>query len=96
MACVYIDSRIAFLTHMSQYAGCRIVFFDAGVYYVTDTIAIPAGTQVAGEAWSVILGGGRNFQSQDNPRVVVQAGIAGSEGVLEISDIVFATAGPGK
>lgn len=79
-----------------QYAGCKIIFFDAGVYYVTDTITIPAGTQIVGEAWSVVLGGGSNFQSQTNPHVVVQAGTAGSEGVLEISDMLFSTAGPSK
>lgn len=79
-----------------QYAGCKIIFFDGGVYYVTNTITIPAGTQIVGEGWPVILGGGSNFQSQTSPRVVVQAGTAGSEGILEISDIVFATAAPGK
>lgn len=84
------------ITLVSQYAGCMLIFFDAGVYYVTDTISIPAGTQIVGEAWSTILAGGSNFQSQMNPRVVVQAGVAGSEGVLEISDVIFATAGPGE
>lgn len=82
--------------YVSQYAGCKIIFFDAGVYYVTDTITIPAGTQVVGEVWPVILAGGIKFQYQTKPRVVVQAGAAGSEGVLEISDILFATVGPGK
>ena len=81
---------------VSQYAGCMIIFFDAGVYYVTDTITIPAGAQIVGEAWSVILAGGSKFNSQSNPQVVVQAGTSGSEGVLEISDIVFSTAGPGE
>ncbi|KAG9310411.1 glycoside hydrolase family 55 protein [Chiua virens] len=88
------DDTAAIRNIFNQYAGCKIIFFDAGVYYVTDTISIPAGTQVVGEAWSVILGGGSNFQSQANPRVVVQAGTAGSQGILEISDIVFATVGP--
>lgn len=44
----------------------------------------------------MILGGGGNFQSQTNPRVVVQAGTAGSQGVLEISDLILSTAGPGQ
>lgn len=88
------DDTSAIQKVFNQYAGCMIIFFDAGVYYVTDTITIPAGTQIVGEAWSVILGGGSNFQSQTNPRAVVQAGSAGSQGVLEISDIVFSTAGP--
>lgn len=80
----------------SQYDGCMIIFFDAGVYYVTDTITIPAGTQIVGEAWSVILAGGSNFQDQNNPVPVIQAGAAGSEGLMEISDMLFSTAGPGE
>lgn len=80
----------------TQYAGCMIIFFDAGVYYVTDTITIPAGTQIVGEAWSVILAGGSNFQDQDNPLPVIQAGTVGSEGTMEISDMLFSTAGPGE
>ncbi|KAF9235735.1 glycoside hydrolase family 55 protein [Melanogaster broomeanus] len=71
------DDTAAIQNVFDQYAGCKIIFFDAGIYYVTDTIGIPAGTQIVGEAW-----------------VVVQAGAPNSEGVLEISDIVFSTAGP--
>jgi glucan 1,3-beta-glucosidase len=81
---------------VTQFAGCKIIFFDAGVYYVTNTITIPAGTQIVGEAWSVILAGGRNFQSQTNPRPVIRAGTAGSKGAMEISDLLLTTAGPGK
>ncbi|KAG6373189.1 glycoside hydrolase family 55 protein [Boletus reticuloceps] len=88
------DDTAAIQNVFNQYAGCKIIFFDAGVYYVTDTITIPAGTQIVGEAWTVILGGGSNFQSQTNPRVVVQAGTPGSQGIMEISGILFSTAGP--
>ncbi|KAF8549344.1 glycoside hydrolase family 55 protein [Imleria badia] len=88
------DDTAAIQNVFNQYAGYKIIFFDAGVYYVTNTITIPTGTQIVGEAWPVILGGGTKFQSQTNPRVVVQAGTAGSQGVLEISDIILSTAGP--
>lgn len=79
-----------------QYSGCKIIFFDAGTYIVTSTLTIPAGTQIIGEGWSVIAGKGTNFQSQTSPQVVVQAGAASSQGVLEISDMIFTTIGPGK
>ncbi|KAF8439368.1 glycoside hydrolase family 55 protein [Boletus edulis BED1] len=88
------DDTAAIQNVFNQYAGCKIIFFDAGVYYVTDTITIPAGTQIVGEAWTVILGGGSNFQSQTNPRVVIQVGTPGSQGIMEISGILFSTAGP--
>jgi len=81
---------------LSKYAGCKIIFFDAGTYYVTDTITIPAGTQIVGEAWSVIMAGGSAFSDQNNPRVVIKAGGDSSDGILEISDMLFTTAGPGN
>ncbi|KAF9068659.1 exo-beta-1,3-glucanase [Rhodocollybia butyracea] len=77
-----------------QFSGCAIIFFDAGTYIVTSTLKIPAGTQMVGEAWSVIAGKGSAFQNQASPQVVVQVGAAGSSGIMEISDIVFTTVGP--
>jgi glucan 1,3-beta-glucosidase len=79
-----------------QCANRKIIFLDAGTYIVTDTLTIPAGTRVVGEAWSVIAGRGPAFQDQHNPRVVVRVGEKGSTGVAEISDIIFSTVGPGE
>lgn len=62
---------------------------------MTSTLKIPAGTQMVGEAWSVIMGSGSNFENQNSPQVVVQAGAPNSVGTLEISDVVFSTRGPG-
>ncbi|EGO27229.1 glycoside hydrolase family 55 protein [Serpula lacrymans var. lacrymans S7.9] len=81
-------------TIFAEYSGRYIIFFDAGVYKVTSTINIPPGSRVVGEAWSVIMGGGPYFQDQHDPHVVVQVGSKGSEGIIEITDIVFATRGP--
>ena len=61
----------------------------------TDTIQIPAGTQIVGEAWPVILGAGSSFNDQNNPKPVVQVGASGSTGTVEISGILFKTRGPG-
>ncbi|KAG1814274.1 glycoside hydrolase family 55 protein [Suillus subaureus] len=90
----HTDDTAAIQSVLNEYAGCKIIFFDAGTYHVTDTITIPAGTQIVGEAWSVIMAGGSAFSDQKNPRAVIQAGAASSQGVLEISDMVFTTAGP--
>lgn len=65
------------------------------MYFITDTLKIPAGTQMVGEGWSVIMGGGSAFADINNPTVMVQAGAPGSSGILEITDIVFTTQGPG-
>ena len=78
-----------------QFSGCKIIFFDAGTYFITGTLTIPAGTQMVGEAWSVIMGGGAAFSDQTNPTVMVRVGEPGSEGIVEITDILFSTQGPG-
>ncbi|TFK54506.1 exo-beta-1,3-glucanase [Heliocybe sulcata] len=88
------DDTAALKNIFATYAGCKIIFFDAGVYVVTSTITIPAGTQIVGEAWSVIMGSGSAFQNQNSPEAVVRVGDTNSQGVLEISDILFTTRGP--
>jgi hypothetical protein len=93
MGCLCCCAKCRF-SHQ-QFAGCKLIFFDAGTYYITDTLTIPAGSQVAGEAWSVMLGGGPNFQDEENPKVMVRAGEPYCTGILEITDIVFSTVAPG-
>jgi glucan 1,3-beta-glucosidase len=88
------DDTAALKAIFAAYAGCKIIFFDAGTYIVTSTIQIPAGTQIVGEAWSVIAGKGAAFQNVNSPIPVVQVGAPGSSGVAEISDIIFSTVGP--
>jgi glucan 1,3-beta-glucosidase len=36
------------------------------------------------------------FQDQHNPKVMVRVGEDNSEGVVEITDIIFSTVGPGQ
>ncbi|EGN92987.1 glycoside hydrolase family 55 protein [Serpula lacrymans var. lacrymans S7.3] len=88
------DDTEAIRKVFEKYAGCKIIFFDAGTYYITDTIDIPGGSRVVGEAWSVILAGGEKFSDQLHPHVAVRVGEAYERGVAEISDIIFSTVGP--
>ncbi|KAF5373032.1 hypothetical protein D9758_001642 [Tetrapyrgos nigripes] len=88
------DDTAALQAVFDKFAGCKIIFFDAGTYIVTSTLRIPAGTQMIGEGWSVISGKGSAFQNQYNPQVVVQVGAPDSQGVVEITDIIFSTVGP--
>ena len=92
----YTDDTAALQAWIDADWGCKLLYLDSGTYLVSDTITIPAGTQILGEVWSTILGYGSAFQDQNNPKVVVKVGEEGSSGVLEISDIVFGTRGPGK
>ncbi|KAF7311538.1 hypothetical protein MKEN_01056200 [Mycena kentingensis (nom. inval.)] len=88
------DDTAALRSIFAQFSGCKIIFFDAGTYIVSDTLQIPAGTQMVGEAWSVIAGKGSRFQNINAPVPVVQIGAPGSSGIMEISDILFSTIGP--
>ncbi|OCH86564.1 exo-beta-1,3-glucanase [Obba rivulosa] len=88
------DDTAALQAIFNQFSGCNIIFFDAGTYLISNTLTIPAGTQMVGEAWSVIMGGGSAFQDQSNPTVMVKVGNSGDEGIVEITDIIFATQGP--
>ncbi|KAG1858446.1 glycoside hydrolase family 55 protein [Suillus subalutaceus] len=88
------DDTEAINAVLAKYAGCYIIYFDAGIYKVTSTIQVPAGTRIVGEAWTQIMGAGLNFNNQEDPNVVVQVGTPGSQGITEITDIVFTTQGP--
>ncbi|KAG2149369.1 glycoside hydrolase family 55 protein [Suillus clintonianus] len=88
------DDTEAIKSVLAKYAGCYIIYFDAGIYKVTSTIQVPAGTRIVGEAWTQIMGAGSYFNNQEDPNVVVQVGTPGSQGVTEITDIVFTTQGP--
>jgi glucan 1,3-beta-glucosidase len=83
------DDTTAIQNFINKYWGCKILFFDAGTYYVTNTITIPTGTIIVGEVWTTVIGGGSNFSDQNNPRAVIKVGNAGDKGVVEISDMVF-------
>ncbi|KAM5534110.1 hypothetical protein V8D89_012291 [Ganoderma adspersum] len=88
------DDTAALQAVFDEFAGCKLIFVDHGTYLITDTLKIPPGTQVVGEVWSVFLGAGHKFSDQANPRVVVQVGEQGDTGIVEISDIIFATQAP--
>lgn len=83
------DDTTAVQNFINTYWGCKILFFDAGTYRVTNTITIPTGSIVVGEIWTTIIGDGANFADQTNPRAVVSVGKAGETGNTEISDMVF-------
>ncbi|KAH9935646.1 pectin lyase fold/virulence factor [Fomitopsis serialis] len=89
------DDTSAIQTAINNYWGCYILYFDAGIYMVSSTITIPAGTTIVGEAWSTIMGYGSYFENYNDPQVVVQVGEnSGDEGVAEITDMIFSTQGP--
>lgn len=77
----------------SAAASGSIAFFDYGIYLVTDTIYIPPGSQVVGEAYPSIMGSGSKFSNIELPYPVVQVGKTGDSGSIEASDIIVSTQG---
>ncbi|KAF9648249.1 exo-beta-1,3-glucanase [Thelephora ganbajun] len=88
------DDTAALQKILDRFSGCKIIFFDAGIYLVSDTLKIPAGVHIFGETWAVIAGTGSKFSDIDNPKTVVQVGAPASKGTAEIGGIVFSTRGP--
>lgn len=72
----------------------QIIYFDHGAYLITATIKVPKSIKITGEIWPVIMASGPSFSSQDKPTPVFQVGQPGDEGSVEISDLIFTTAGP--
>lgn len=71
----------------------RVVFVPYGIYAVFDTIHIPVGTRLVGEAQPIILGVGDAFQNAEHPCPVVRVGHPGDRGDLILADLVFSTCG---
>ncbi|KAG8161147.1 hypothetical protein KVR01_009411 [Diaporthe batatas] len=71
-----------------------IVHFPHGVYKVTDTIRVPIGSRIIGQAWSQIMGTGANFEDERAPRPVVRVADPGDVGIIEIQDMLFTVSGP--
>ncbi|KAJ5726886.1 Pectin lyase fold/virulence factor [Penicillium malachiteum] len=71
---------------------CKITYIPYGVYRVSDTLFIPVGSRIVGEAWSVISGYGNAFKDIENPKAVVKIGNRGDVGLIEIQDMRFSVA----
>ncbi|KAJ6459997.1 beta-1,3-glucanase [Mycena sanguinolenta] len=87
------DDTQAINNFLSTHSGCSILLFETGTYLVTDTIIVPAGTQMVGSMYAVIMGTGPNFSDPNSPRPVIRVGMPGDKGVVEMSDFVISTTG---
>lgn len=62
------------------------------IYRVQNTIYIPPGSRIVGEAFSVLTGVGKHFHDANSPQPIVQIGKLGEVGVAEITDMIFTVA----
>ncbi|KAI1413046.1 glycoside hydrolase family 55 protein [Hypoxylon sp. FL1857] len=79
------------LNQVLQYAANnnKIAYFPFGKYRVDDTLLIPKGSRIVGEAWATITGNGNNFKDSANPKPVVSVGNSGDVGTAQIQDMRF-------
>lgn len=81
------------LNRILRGAGNSVIFFPAGVYIITGTLFVPAGTRIVGQLWSQIMATGPAFSSMQHPKVAVRVGNPGDSGIVEIQDMMFTTKG---
>ncbi|KAH9243231.1 glycoside hydrolase family 55 protein [Colletotrichum gloeosporioides 23] len=75
-------------------AGGKIIFADAGVYLLSDTVTIPAGTKIVGETWAQFAATGSKFGDSSKPIPMLRVGNIGDVGSVEMQDLMFTTVGP--
>ncbi|PGH27695.1 hypothetical protein AJ80_00710 [Polytolypa hystricis UAMH7299] len=70
-----------------------IVYIPYGIYVITDTVKVPVGSRIIGQAWPQIMAKGAKFENQLANRAAVQVGELGDSGVVEIQDMMFTVSG---
>ncbi|KAF9893487.1 hypothetical protein FE257_010799 [Aspergillus nanangensis] len=71
-----------------------IVYFPFGIYKITDTLYIPPGSRIIGQAWAQIMASGAKFQNEFAPHVAVKVGSTGDVGIIEMQSMMFTVSGP--
>lgn len=71
-----------------------IVYFPSGIYILEDTLRIPVGSRIIGQAWPQLMARGDKFRDPANPRAAVKVGQPGQSGVVEIQNMMFTVQGP--
>ncbi|KAF1986774.1 glycoside hydrolase family 55 protein [Aulographum hederae CBS 113979] len=87
------DDTQAIQSAMNSLADGQILYFDHGVYIVTDTIKVPNKIKMTGEIWPIIMAAGPKFAEQTQLTPVFQVGQPGDTGAVEMSDMIFETQG---
>src|SRR4051812_43954210 len=74
--------------------GRSIVFVDAGTYILTDSVTVPPGSRIVGEAWSQLAAFGPRFGNANKPIPLIRVGEKGDKGTVEMQDLLFTSKGP--
>jgi len=66
-----------------------IAYFPHGIYILKDTLTVPVGSRLFGEAWTQFAAMGTKFADAKNPRPMVKVGNPGDVGVAQFQDFLF-------
>ncbi|KAI0438962.1 glycoside hydrolase family 55 protein [Xylaria telfairii] len=89
------DDTAALQKAINAATGGKVLFLDFGLYKVTGTLKIPAGTKIIGEGYPIIMASGSFFGDINNPKPLLQVGAnSGDAGQVELTDFVVGNSGP--
>lgn len=78
---------------LSMYAGCKLIYFPAGTYIVSNTVLVPTGSRIIGDAFATVISAvGDEFMDENSPTPMIQVGYSGDVGVAQLNDIIFTVA----
>jgi glucan 1,3-beta-glucosidase len=67
----------------------KVVYFPYGIYLLGDTIVVPPGSRLVGEAFTQLSAVGPKFKDPKNPKPMIQVGKPGDVGVAQFHDFMF-------
>jgi glucan 1,3-beta-glucosidase len=67
----------------------KIVYFPYGIYMLGDTVVVPPGSRLVGEAFTQLSATGSKFKDAKNPKPMIQVGKPGDIGVAQFHDFLF-------
>ncbi|KAI1437042.1 glycoside hydrolase family 55 protein [Xylaria sp. CBS 124048] len=89
------DDTAALQSAINSATNGKVLFLDYGLYKVTGTLKVPAGTKVVGEGYPIIMASGSYFGDINKPKPMLQVGAtSGAAGQVEFSDFVVGNSGP--
>ncbi|KAI3324290.1 glycoside hydrolase family 55 protein [Xylariaceae sp. AK1471] len=89
------DDTAALQSAINGATNGKVLFLDYGLYKVTGTLKIPAGTKIIGEGYPIIMASGSFFGDINNPKPLLQVGAnSGDAGQVELTDFVVGNSGP--
>jgi glucan 1,3-beta-glucosidase len=86
------DDTTSIQAILNNCAGKQVVYFPYGIYILTDTLTIPVGSRLVGEAFTQFAASGTKFKDANNPKAMIRVGNVGDVGVAQMQDFMFTVA----